>query len=447
MKIAIKRGLDLRLQGAVATPCEPKTVFPARIALCPDDYEGFVPKTDVRVGDEVCAGDALLHHKGDERIKLVSPVSGKVVGIERGERRHIDRIVVECVAWQDNKQKKFERAGDGATAQQRMELLGESGILALMRRRPYDDVPKADVAPRDIFVTAFDSAPLACNREWSDEDLATLAEGVKFLKGITTGEVYVCRRASTLADLEGAVNVDVTGPHPAGLAGIQAANIRPVNAGETIWTMDIETLWRVGVLATKGVYDGTTFVAVCGSCVEHPYIAKTVLGAEIEPLLSGRLKETERHVRIIAGNVLSGVKTEMSGYLHYPYRQVTVIPEGDDVDRFMGWASMSPGLMSASRTFPGHYFLRRLFNPDARVNGGRRAMIVSGEYDRVVPMDILTEYLIKAINARDIEQMERLGIYEVGADDFALAEYVDSSKLPIRQIVREGLDYLRKELE
>lgn len=174
----------------------------------------------------------------------------------------------------------------------------------------------------------------------------------------------------------------------------------------------------------------------------------TTAGALIEPLLGGMLADDGRNKRIISGNVLTGIAVGMGpdAFLRAPYNQITVIAEGDDVDEFMGWASMSPSKMSVGRSFPLSG-LRKLFRPDARLNGGRRSMIMSGEYDRMMPMDILPEYLVKAIMARDIEKMEQLGIYEVAPEDFALAEYADTSKLPLQKIVREGLDYLRKELE
>ncbi len=174
---------------------------------------------------------------------------------------------------------------------------------------------------------------------------------------------------------------------------------------------------------------------------------KTFEGAAVAPLLkAASLRQTSHHIRVISGNVLSGVATSPDDYLHFPYHQLTVIAEGDDKTEFMGWASLSPSKASVSPTFPGH-FSGKAFTPDARLNGGRRAMIMSGEYDRVMPMDILPEYLLKAIISRNIESMEKLGIYEVAPEDFAVAEYVDTSKLPLQQIVREGLDYLRDALE
>ena len=176
-------------------------------------------------------------------------------------------------------------------------------------------------------------------------------------------------------------------------------------------------------------------------------MVRTLIGAEIHALINGETVTGNHHLRIISGNVLTGVAVPPDGFLRLPYNQVTVIPEGDDVDEFMGWASVSPKKLSVNPSFPGRLFGRRLFNPDARLLGGRRAMIMSGQYDKVTPIDILPEFLIKAILSRDIDRMEQLGIYEIAPEDFALAEYVDTSKLELQKIVREGLDYMRKELE
>lgn len=445
MEIVIKRGHDLRLQGGITAAEPPREVQVNRIAICPDDFDGFVPKTEVRVGDKVSVGDALLHDKNDERLKLVSPLCGTVVAVERGARRHIERVIVEA---SDEKlpPKKFD-ARKCRSAEKLIELLADAGILAEMRRRPFADMPQVDVMPRDIFVTAFDSAPLAVDRVWTDADTAVLQAGASTLSHLTKGTVYLSKRSdSTLPKLSKIVEVEVRGPHPSGLPGVQAANIAPVNREETIWTLSVETMWRIGRMVLSGIYDPTTFVTVCGSCVSHPYVALTIVGAPIKPLLDGEIESENGNVRIISGNVLTGIKESIDeGYLHFPYRQLTVIPEGDDVDEFMGWASLSPKKMSISPSFPGRFF-RKVFNPDARIHGGQRAIIMSGEYDRVVPMGILVEYLVKAILSRNIENMEKLGIYEVAPEDFALAECLDSSKLPLQKIVREGLDYLRKEL-
>ena len=443
MKIHIKKGLDLPIAGAVTTS-EVRIVPAPAVAVVPDDYPGFQPKIDVAEGDVVKMGDALMHDKRFPEVKLVSPVAGKVTAVERGERRRLLKVVVEAAG---DDFKKFDLTRN--TAEERIALLAESGMLALMRQRPYDVVPAPDALPRDIFVTAIFSAPLELEtgRRIVADDKALLELAVGFLAQITPGKVYLSHRPSwTLGPVKGAVMVETDGPHPAGNAGVQAANIAPVNKGETVWTLDVETLRRIGHLLRHGKVDPRATVAVCGPAVEKPYVASTIVGAPVEALLKGVTMRDSKHHRIVGGNVLSGHVVAENGYLRYPYRMITVLDEGDDVDEFMGWASMSPSKMSVSRTFPGH-FLKRLFRPDARLLGGRRAMIMSGEYDSVMPMDVMPEYLLKAIIARDIENMEKLGIYEVAPEDFALAEYVDTSKIPLQHIVREGLDYLRKELE
>lgn len=444
MDLKIKKGLDLPLSGAV-TDSVVRQVPAARVAVIPDDFPGFVPKVDVKEGETVQAGQPLMHHKQEPAVRLVSPVSGTVTAVVRGERRKVLRVEVEVSGNAAPLRFATESLTDASAVAM---ALAESGLLAMMRQRPYDIVPSPHVLPRDIFVTAFDSAPLAHNVATGADKVAPLAAAVKLLGRLTKGKIYISRRDSgNCPDIPGAEMVNVSGPHPAGLVGVQIANIRPVNKGETVWTMNLDTLCKVGTFATTGVVDHTALVAVTGSEVGHPYLAQTTVGACLDALLSGQLKTGRgKNVRIISGNVLTGVKESMSGYLHYPYSQVTVIPEGDDVDEFMGWASLSPKKMSVSPSYPGHWF-RKLFSPDARTLGGRRAMIMSGEYDRYIPMDIMAEYLLKAINSGNIDAMERLGIYEVAPEDFALAEYADSSKQPLQEIVRRGLDGLRKEME
>lgn len=445
MKLKLKKGLDLKIAGAV-TDTAVREVEATLFAITPDDFPGFKPKVDVKEGDPIMAGAPIMHDKNHEDVRLISPVAGVVKAIVRGERRKVLRIVIEKSGSQSYRRFDIPAA---ITRSDAMRLLSASGMLAEIRQRPYDIVPDPDVDPRDIFITAIDSAPLALSPEVSvagktDE----LTAGVKLLKAVCKGKIYISvRPGSTVPDIPGAERVEVTGAHPAGNAGVQAANIVPVNKGETIWTLDIVTLCRIGQLVIDGHPDFSTLVAVTGPEIVSPCVVRTFEGAELKPLLDvAGLKSTDHNIRIISGNVLSGIATPADGFLHFPYRQLTVIAEGDDKAEFMGWASFSPSKASQSPTFPGH-FSSKPFTPDARLNGGRRAMIMSGEYDRVMPMDILPEYLLKAIIGRNIDAMEKLGIYEVAPEDFAAAEYVDTSKLPLQQIVREGLDYMREALQ
>ncbi len=445
MKITVKKGLDLNIAGAATVPSDSgavSLVAPRRIAIVPDDFVGLTPKLDVKEGDSVMIGSPLLHDKVNTSLKVVSPVCGTVTAVVRGLRRKIERV--ELAPDSGSAAVKFDTAGDVRT------LLMESGLWAMMRQRPYDVVPDPSSDPRDIFVTAFDSAPLAPVLTFGMQNAsAELDAGIKALAGLTRGKVYIgVRSQSDIPSVTGAEIVEVAGPHPAGNAGVQIAAIAPVNKGETVWTLDIVTLRKIGHLMINGSVDPGAIVALTGGEVETPHYVATVPGCDMESIIGAGLKSLKdaHHRRVISGNVLTGQNVGMEGFLRWPYRQVTVIPEGDDVDEFLGWANPGAGKMSVKRSFIGHFLSGKKFNPDARIKGGRRAMILSGEYDRVLPMDILGEYLVKAIIAKDIDKMEQLGIYEVAPEDFALPEYVDTSKLELQKIVREGLDYVRKEL-
>lgn len=367
----------------------------------------------------------------------------------RGARRKIERVVVavDMTAGAEADTRAKHDISSASSPDGLKRLLKTSGLMAMIRRRPYDIVPQSGDTPRDIFVTAMDSAPLAPSLAEAVKGMEReIAAAVNALKTLTPGNIYIgVEKDSGFPDIPGAEIVEFPKLHPAGNVGVQIANIAPVNKGDVVWTLDVVTLARIGMLLLNGMVDCSTLVAETGSEIGTPRMISTFIGADIASLLNGCVMDDGRHHRIIAGNVLTGVTESMDGYLHYPYRQITVIPEGDDADEFMGWASMSPSKMSVNRSFIGH-FLNRAFNPDARLNGGRRAMIMSGEYDKVMPIDILPEYLIKAILAKDIDRMEALGIYEVAPEDFALAEYVDPSKLELQKIVRDGLDYLRSEV-
>ncbi|MDE5744839.1 MAG: Na(+)-translocating NADH-quinone reductase subunit A [Paramuribaculum sp.] len=439
--LKVGRGLDLSIKGG-AEWSTPQEIPAATVALIPDDFPGFLPKLEVKEGDKVIAGSPLMYDKNHEEIKLTSPVAGTVSSVIRGERRKIERVIITA---EGNESKTFTVDSTAASIAQ---ALKESGLWAEMRQRPYDIVPLPDREPRDIFVTAFDSSPLApdFNEELRGKQKEITA-GIKALASLTKGKVYVSTRPEDSFEIPAeAVHCIVEGPHPSGNAGVQASLIAPINKGETVWTLSIATVARIGALCLTGKRDYSTVVAVTGPEIVNPYYAETVQGAAVKTLLGGHLPSDGKHLRIISGNILTGTKINEDGYLRFPYTQVTVMAEGDDVDEFMGWASLSPSKMSVSRSFPFSFFKKR-FSPDARILGGRRAMIMSGEYDKVMPMDIMPEYLLKAIGAHDIDMMEKLGIYEVAPEDFALCEYVDPSKTEIQKAVREGLDWLRKEIE
>jgi Na+-transporting NADH:ubiquinone oxidoreductase subunit A len=394
------------------------------------------------------AGGALFIDKNHPEVKFVSPVSGVVVSVERGARRKVMNIVVEASAEQTyeefGKQQVSQLSGE-----QVKELLMRSGMFAFIKQRPYDVVADPTVKPRAIFVSAFDSSPLA-----PDFELALKGEETNFQTGLDAlakiAKTYLGISASQkAAALTQAGNVTLTvfdGPHPAGNVGVQINNVAPVAKGETVWTIDPQAVIFIGRLMNTGRVDLTRTVAVTGSEIQKPAYCKLRVGAQLTNVFAGNVS-AGKELRYISGNVLTGKRINPDGYLGAFHSQVTVIPDGSDVHEMFGWIMPRMNQFSVSRSYFSWLLgSKKEYVIDSRVKGGERHMIMSGEYDSVLPMDILPEYLIKAIIAGDIDRMEALGIYEVAPEDFALCEFVDSSKLELQKIVRNGLDALRAEM-
>ena len=444
--IKIKKGLDINLKGK-ASEVLLNGGSSATYALVPDSYNGIMPKVVAKVGDKVKAGSVLFVDKNRPEIKFVSPVSGEVAAVNRGEKRKVLSVVVK-----PDTQVVYEEFGKKNVASMKADEVKEAlltaGMWPFIKQRPYDIVANPAESPRDIFVSAFYSAPLAPNFDFILKDQeADFQAGLSALAKMTAGKVYVgVRKGSAAAKVSGVEVVEVEGPHPAANVGVQINNIKPVNKGEVVWTVNPDDVIIMGRLFNKGVADFSRLVVLTGSeTTERGYI-KTIAGCTIESLVAGKIMDNG-HIRVISGNVLTGSKVGKEDYLRAYDNQVTVIPEGDDNDEFFGWAV--PGFNKYSTS---HSYLTWLIGRnkeyvlDARIKGGRRAMIMSNEYDKVFPMDILPEYLIKAILAFDIDKMENLGIYEVAPEDFALCEFVDTSKMELQKIVRDGLNLLYKEM-
>jgi len=445
-RINIKKGLQIPLLGAVEEIIR-GTVKSEFVRICPEDFHGITPKLAVRVDDTVKAGTGLFYEKNHPDMLFASPVSGVVTAIERGEKRRILRIVVKAdstVQYADFGAKQVA----SLSGEEVKKSILDAGIWFLIKQRPYDVVASPVKEPRDIFVTGFDTAPLAPSTDFLLKDReADLQTGLDALAKLTTGKVYLSvSTKTTLKGLREAKNVVITefnGPHPAGNVGVQINNIKPVNRGETVWTLNAVDVAIIGRLFNKGITDLTRTVALTGSEVKQRGYYNMVIGTELKSIFAGNVTEGVS-LRYISGNPLTGRKIDENGALGAYDSQVTVIPEGDDTHEAFGWASLSPKRYSAGATYlPFH----KKFRLDARLMGGPRAIIVSNEYDKVFPMDIYPEQLIKAIMAFNIDKMEQLGIYEVAPEDFALCEFVDTSKLELQRIVRTGLDLLLKEME
>ena len=441
--IKLRKGLDINLQGKA----EEKLIqlkSKGQYALAPDDFEGVTPKVLVKEGDHVKAGDALFINKQYPEVKFASPVSGTVSAVVRGERRKVLCVKVEADARQEQVDfgKKDVTKLDGQAV---IDALLEAGIFGYINQLPYAVSTNPSQQPKAIFVSALRDKPLAANFDYEVK-----GQEADFQTGLTAlskiAKTYLGCGANS--SLENCKDVEVNvfdGPCPAGNVGVQVNHIAPVNKGEVVWTIgDPTVVLFIGRLFNTGKVDLRRRVALCGSEITSPAYADMLVGEELSTLLSNSY-DASHNVRIINGNVLTGRPTTKEGFLGAHTSEITVIPEGDQADEMLGWILPRFSQFSVNRSYFSWLLGKKKYALDARIKGGERHMIMSGEYDKVLPMDIYGEYLIKAIIAGDIDRQEALGIYEVAPEDFALAEFVDSSKLELQRIVREGLNILRKE--
>ena len=448
--IKLKRGLDIPFEGSAALTLG-SVRRPEVFHIVPDHFAGITPKLDVKVGDLVKAGSPLFHDKAFEQMQFTSPVSGKVVDIVRGERRKVMSIDIQAdstIAYE-----QFDTTGDVKA------LLLKSGLWALLRQRPYDCIALPNKTPRAIFISSFDTAPVAPNYEWVLKgQLPTLQAAVTALSQIAPVFIGIRSgaKATEFRELKDCTLYEVAGPHPAGNVGVQLNNLAPLAKGETVFTVNIQDLALIGRLFQKGIVDMQKKVALTGPLAYGRQYYNVLPGMPVSAIFTSNV-HTEVPCRYIAGNVLSGRQLcPESDMISLYDNQFTVLEDGADKAEFMGWLLPRFKDFNAGCTDPAkmldNCLTRWLFGPkkynwDARLKGGRRAIIVSGEYDRVFPMDIYPEYLIKAMIAGNIDRMEALGAYEVAPEDFALCEFVCTSKMPLQAIVREALDNLKKEIE
>ena len=444
--IKLRKGLDINLKGIAAKELV-SVKEPGIYSLVPDDFTGVKPKVVVKEGENVLAGGPLFVDKNHPEVKFVSPVSGVVTSVERGERRKVLNIIVKA----DENQQYVEFGKMNLAelnAEQVKEALMNAGLFAFFRQRPFDVVPDPTDAPQAIFVSAFDSAPLA-----PDFELALKGEETNFQTGLnalakmakTYLSISVKQKSEALTQAKNVILTAFDGPHPTGNVGVQINHLAPIAKGNVVWTIGAEAVIFIGRLVNTGRVDLTRTVAVTGSEVLKPAYCKLKVGAQLTEVFKGNVT-TDKDLRYISGNPLTGKKVAADGYLGAFHSQLTVIPEGDETHEMLGWIMPRFKEYSTSRSYFSWLLGKKQYKIDARVKGGERHMIMSGEYDAVFPMDIYPEYLVKAIIAGDIDRMEALGIYEVAPEDFALCEFVCSSKVEVQRIVRAGLDMLRAEL-
>ena len=442
--IKLCKGLDIRLQGEAQ-----KTIVDAPLAseyaVSPLDFEGITPKMLVKVGDTVEAGSPLFFDKKRPEILFTSPVSGTVTAVNRGEKRKILSVVV--AADEEIAYKSFSSLDlSKASREQIIELLLETGLWTMFTQRPYGIVASPSDKPKAIFVSAFDSAPLAIDYGFALADQQQpLQKGFDLLRRLTDGKVHLSYDAcGQKPQIDGVELHAFKGKHPAGNVGVQIHHIDPINKGEKVWTLNIQDVVILGRFFLTGKVDMSRVVAVAGSCVAEPKYYRVVAGASIESILGGKL--SNEHARVISGNVLTGRNVGKEGFLGVNANQITVIPEGDNYE-LLGWAMPRFKKFSVSRSYISWLFPCRKYNLDTNLNGGERAFVMNDLYEKYLPMDIYPVHLVKACIANDLDKMENLGIYEVVEEDLALCEFVCPSKIEMQQILRNGINLMMKEEE
>jgi Na+-transporting NADH:ubiquinone oxidoreductase subunit A len=448
--ISLKRGLDIRLVGEAEkiTSDAPRSKF---YAVRPTDFHGLTPKMLVKAGDEVKAGTTIFHDKYNESVEFAAPVSGKIHEIVRGDKRRILAVIIESDA-SDAYDSKSIANPKSASSDEVKQCLLASGLWPLIKQRPFDIVADPSQAPKAIYISAFDTAPLAPDYDYVLHGMkAEFQLGLDVVKHLTTGHVHLGMNGKNKQDeaFENAQNVIKTaflGKHPAGNVGVQIHHTNPINKGEYVWVVNAQDVAIIGRYFMTGKYDLTKLVALTGSEVKSPKYYRTLPGAQMNGLVEGVTKK-EADERIISGNALCGSQESADSYLGFYDNQITVLPEGNQMKFLLTEGWLSPGLnkFSNSRLYPSFLFSKKKYRLDTNLNGEDRGFVVTGELEKVFPFDIYPMQLVKAAMTEDIDMMESLGIYEVAPEDFALCEFVCTSKINIQDEIRAGLDLIKKE--
>jgi Na+-transporting NADH:ubiquinone oxidoreductase subunit A len=446
--IKIKKGLDIKLKGEAEKAIE-NAIVSNFYTIRPEDFHSVTPKLIAKVGTKVKAGEPIFYDKSNEAIQFVSPVSGEIIDIPRGEKRKILAIKIQAdkeQTYQDNG--KFNL--NTAKAEDVKNHLLASGCWPFIKQRPYDVIAKPGNSPKAIFVSAYASAPLTADLDFVLQGKeAELQAAVTALGKLTEGEVHVSvakNGNSPLATMSGATIHKVSGPHPSGNVGTQINKIDPVNKGEVVWTVNPQDLVIIGELLLTGKFNAERIVALVGSSVKKPRYFKTKLASEVASMIYDNGVDKNDNIRIISGTILSGRQIQPDGCLDYYSNTITVIPEGNDYE-FFGWTKPIFNKISTSRALTFSWlFPNKKFDLNTNTNGEHRAFVITGTYEEVFPLDIYPMQILKSCMYKDLDEMEALGMYEVAPEDFALTEFVCVSKQPHQKIIREGLDLMLKEI-
>ena len=442
--IKIRRGLTLKLKGE-AEKVITEAPRPQTFAVKPPDFHTVTPKMLLKEGQSVKAGDVMFFSKYSERVKFVAPVSGTIAEIRRGAKRRILEVIIKADA-EDNYKDFGKKDPAKLSAEAIKTHLLESGCWPFIKQRPYDIIANPEDTPKAIFISACTTAPLAADVEFMLKDKKDdFQTGIHAIAKLTEGKTHLSVEKNTSSFLSGTQGVEihnVSGPHPAGNVGVQIHHIDPINAGERVWTISPEDVAIIGKLFNTGQFDATRIVALAGTEAPKNQYFKLKAGANLKTLLG----DISHDVRIISGDVLTGDHITNDSFLGYYHNTITLIPEGNRY-RMFGWLPFKDNhIHSISRTSFSWLFPNKKYTVNTNLNGEERALVVTGEMERVLPMDIYPMQLLKECMAGNIEKMEHLGIYEVAPEDFALIDYANTSKIEAQEIIREALDLMIKEV-
>ncbi len=445
--IRIKKGLDIKLVGE-ATQLTTDLPLSSVYAIKLTDFHGVIPKILAKEGTQVKAGDALFYSKGDERMLFTSPVSGVVSEIVRGERRKVVEIKIQADGKQEFKDFGTKDASKMSAEEVKNHLFA-SGCWAFVKQRPYDVIANPNQAPKAIYISAYDSAPLATDYDYTLKGKeAELQAAVTALSKLTDGKVHVSvSKNSTLSPFANLQDVEVHklfGPHPVGNVSTQIAQIDPINKGEVVWVVSPADVAIIGELFLTGKFNAKRTIALVGSQFNKPAYVSAYVGAEMSSVVKENINL--ENTRIINGNVLTGTKVDENGYLGYYNNEVTAIEEGNDYELF-GWTKPVFNKVSTTRALTFSWLNKnKKYNLNTNTNGEHRAFVLTGAYEEVFPLDIYPMQILKSCMYKDLDEMEALGMYEVAPEDFALTEFICVSKQPHQKIIREGLDLMIEEI-
>jgi len=445
--IRIKKGLDLPISGSPNQKIT-KTLRTKKVALLGDDYVGMKPTMLVAIGDFVKLGQVLFTDKKAPGVKYTSPASGKVIELNRGEKRAFKSIVIEVDGTEGETFKSYsENEIENISSEEIKSNLIESGLWTSFRERPFSKVANPGTDPSSIFITAMDTNPLAPSIEKILEGNETNFKiGLKLICKLTKNSIFLCKLPGSTIPTVSENNLligEFDGPHPSGLVGTHIHYLDPVSSKKHVWYIGVQDVAAIGYLFSKGKINTERIISLAGPQVKDPTLLKTQIGTDLTELTNGELKEGEN--RIISGSVISGFTASgMVPYLGRYHQQVSVIEE-DRKREFFGWVNPSASKYSIMSVLLSSILPNKKFNFNTSLNGGHRAIVPVGSYEKVMPLDITINYLLRSLAVDDIEEAEQLGCYELDEEDLALCTFVCPSKIDHGENLRRNLTIIEKE--